>query len=69
MAEKYVARIGNVWKNKKTGKVYSREMELSSGDDILNYTQISEQLSELKPQKETNSKKIRFNDMEDTKWQ
>lgn len=38
---KYIARVGKVWQDKRTGKTHGRELELSNGDSISNYTMVS----------------------------
>lgn len=42
MSAKYVARFGKVWQDKRTGKIYSRELELPAGDNINNYKMVTE---------------------------
>lgn len=50
---KHIARVGKVWQDKRTGKIYGRELELAAGDNLDNYTMII-------PKKETPQKETIF---------
>lgn len=43
MAEKYLARYGKVWKDRRTGKTLGAELELKKDDNISHYTQVSKE--------------------------
>jgi|GEM_PF-3010457 hypothetical protein len=40
MAKKHIARYGKVWKSKKSGNMYGRELEILEGDNIDNYVMV-----------------------------
>ena len=37
---KHISRYGKVWKDKRTGETLGRELEVSNGDNIENYTMV-----------------------------
>lgn len=42
MAEKYIARYGKVWADRRTGNVIGAELELKDGESVKSYTQVNE---------------------------
>ena len=47
---KHIARVGKVWKNKKSGGLFERKLVLKDGDSIANYAMVPE------PKKEKQAK-------------
>lgn len=43
---KHLARYGKVWQDKRTDKIYGRELEISTDDNIDNYKMIVEPKNE-----------------------
>lgn len=55
MAEKYLARYGKVWKDRRTNKIIGTEIELGKGESIKSYTQVDAQKTEEKATKKEKS--------------